>query len=102
MVTMSEILLEIKNLQEEIKRSNLFKKPFYTTREASEYLGVSVSYMQKLVASKQISHSRPTGKLIFIRRNELEAFITRNRIHSNDEVDDIVANNLLNLKTKIL
>jgi len=102
MATMSEILLEIKNLKDEVNRSNLFKKPFYTTKEASEYLGVSVSYMQKLVASKQITHFRPTGKLIFIRRNELEAFITRNCIHSNDEVDGIVANTLLTIKTNIL
>ncbi len=100
MATMSEILLEIKNLKEEVKRSNLFKKPFYTTKEASKYLGVSVSYMQKLVASKQITHFRPTGKLIFIKHSDLETFITRNRIHSNDEVDEIVANNLLTFKSK--
>ena len=102
MSTMSELLIEIKSLQEELKRSNLFKKPYYTTKEAAAFLGVSVSYMQKLVASRQITHFRPTGKLIFIKHSELESFITRKCIHSNDEVDSIVADNLLNLKTKTL
>ena len=101
MATMSEILFEIKALQDEVKKSNLFNRPYYTTKDAAALLGVSVSYMQKLVASKQIAHFRPTGKLIFIKRSDLETFITRNRIHSTDDIDSIVADNLLKLKAKL-
>ena len=97
MASMSEILFEIKALQDEFKNSILIK-PYYTTKEAAALLGVSVSYMQKLVASKQITHFRPTGKLIFIKHSDLESFITRNRIHSNDDIDSIVADNLLKHK----
>ncbi len=100
MASIVEILLEIKNLKEEIKNTHLFKKPFYTTKEAATFLSVSVSYMQKIVASKQINHSRPTGKLIFIKRSDLEDFVMKNPIHSNDDIDSIVADNLLIFKTK--
>ena len=101
MASMSELLLEIKALQDEVKKSNQFKKPYYTTKDAAVLLGVSVSYMQKLIAFKQITHFRPTGKLIFIKHSDLETFITRNRIHSTDDIDSIVADTLLNIKTKL-
>ena len=55
--------------------------------------------MQKIVASKRITHSRPTGKLIFIKRSDLEDFIMKNPIHSEDDIDSIVADNLLMFKT---
>jgi len=94
------ILREIRNLKREVKKSNLFRKRIYTMTEASIVAGVSISLIQKLVASNQIIHSKPNGKLIFIRRRDLEKFLMRNRISSIDEVDTIVANNLLNLKNK--
>lgn len=101
MATISEILIEIKKLQEEIKKSNLLKKPFYTTKETAALLGVSVSYIQKLIASKQITHFRPKGKITYLRQSDLEDFVLKNPIYSEDEVDSIVANNLLNLKCKL-
>jgi excisionase family DNA binding protein len=100
MTNYKSILREIRNLKREVKKSNLFRKRYYTMKEASIVAGVSLSFIQKLVASNLIAHSRPNGKLIFIRRRDLEQFLMRNRINSIDEVDTIVANNLLKLKTK--
>jgi len=94
------LLREIRNLKREVKQGNLFRKRIYTMKEASIVAGVSISLIQKLVASNQIIHSKPNGKLIFIRRRDLEQFLMRNRINSVDEVDTIVANNLLNLKNR--
>lgn len=93
-------LNEVRSLKREMKQSNLYRKKIYTLKEAATVIGVSDSYIQKMVASKSIKHSKPSGKLIFIRRKDLEDFIMRNPILTNDEVDSIVANTLLNLKTK--
>lgn len=97
MINRKSILREIKLLKQEVKQSNLFRKRIYTLTEASIVAGVSLSYIQKLVASNQIIHSKPNGKLIFIRRRDLESFLMRNRISSSDEVDTIVANNIIKL-----
>lgn len=89
---------ELRFLKKEIKQRNLYRKRLLTIEQASIVSGVSKSYIQKLVAAKKIPHSKPTGKLIFIHRRDLENFLSQNYIASNDEVESNVANYLLTLK----
>ena len=96
------ILKEVKSLRKELKNSMLFRKRIYTLKEAAIVLGVSYSQIQKLVSSKKIPHSCPNGKLIFIRRRDLEKFVMKNYVQTEDDMDTIIADNLLNLKLKSL
>lgn len=102
MTKISTLIREVRTLRKEVRNSTLFRKRIYTLKEASIVLGISYSQIQKLVSSKQIPHSKPTGKLIFIRRRDLEKFVMKNRIESEDEIDTIVSNSLLNLRKKFL
>lgn len=68
--------------------------------ECATVSGLSLSQIQKMVASNQIAHSRPNGKIVFVRRRDLEAYLSRNYIQTQDDMDTIVANNLLKLKIK--
>ena len=70
-------------------------------KEAALVSGVSESYIQKLISSNQIPHSKPTGKLIFIRRRDLEKFLMKNYVNTSEEIETIVSNNLITLKNKI-
>lgn len=92
------ILREVRLLKKEIILRNLYRKRLLTIEQAATVSGVSKSYIQKLVASKKLSHSKPTGKLIFIHRRDLEKFLSQNYIASNDEVESNVSDYLLNLK----
>ena len=92
------ILKELRLLKKEVKQRNLYRKRLLTIEEAAKLSGVSVSYIQKLTSSKQIPHSKPTGKLIFIHRKDLEAFLSQNYISSNDEVNSNVSDYLLRNK----
>lgn len=94
------ILRELRLLKKEVKQRNLYRKRLLSIEEAAKLSGVSVSYIQKLTSSKQIPHSKPTGKLIFIHRKDLETFLSQNYISSKDEIDSNVSNYLLNLKHK--
>ncbi|QMU63034.1 MAG: excisionase family DNA-binding protein [Flavobacteriaceae bacterium] len=102
MARIAQLVREIRSLKREIKKSHLYRKRIYTIKEASFVIGVSYSYMQKLITSNQIPYSKPSGKLIFIKRRDLENFILKNRIQSTDDIETMVANNLLNLKNKSL
>jgi len=97
-----KLLKEVRSLKREMKNSSLFRKRIYTMKEAALVSGVSLSFIQKLISSNQIPHSQPTGKLIFIRRRDLEEFLMRNYVDSSEEIDTIVSNTLLTLKTKLL
>ena len=102
MTKLNLLLKEVRALKQEIKSVNLYRKRIYTIKEAAKVIGVSDYYIQKLISSKQIPHSKPTGKLIFVRRRDLENFLMKNYITSEDDIDTIVANKLLELKIKSL
>lgn len=92
------IIKELKSLKLEIKQRNLYRKRYLSISEAASITGVSKSFIQKLVASKQIPHSKPNGKLIFIHRKDLETFLSKNYIPSNEELDSLSSDYILNLK----
>ncbi|PVW12167.1 helix-turn-helix domain-containing protein [Marixanthomonas spongiae] len=98
MTNIEELQKEIQSLKKVLKNSTLFRKRVYTIKEASIVAGVSISYMQKLVASHQVPHSKPTGKLIFIRRRDLEKFLMKNYIKTNSQIEESIANTLRGLR----
>lgn len=97
----ARVLKEVRILRREIKISNLYRKRIYTMKEAALVSGVSESYIQKLISSNQIPHSKPTGKLIFIRRRDLEKFLMKNYVNTSEEIETIVSNNLITIKNKM-
>lgn len=62
-------------------------KEVLTLSEALEYTGFSKSYMYKLTHWGRIPHYKPGGKMIFFNRVELENWLMKNRVRSNDEVE---------------
>lgn len=92
------ILKELKFLKKEIKLRNLYRKRYLLISEAATITGVSKSFIQKLVASRQIPHSKPNGKLIFIHRRDLETFLSKNYISSDEELETNTVDYLLKLK----
>lgn len=61
-------------------------KKVLTASEAAMYLGWSMSYLYKKTAMKDIPHYCPMGKMLYFDREELEAWLKRNRVSSNDEI----------------
>ena len=53
-------------------------------REACAYLGYAPSYLYKLTYQKKIPYYKPTGKMIFFSKNELEEWIFKNRCEYSD------------------
>lgn len=90
---------EVRLIKKEIVKRNLYRKRYLTISQASLVVGVSKSFIQKLVSSKQIPHSKPNGKLVFIHRKDLEEFLSQNHISSNEEIESKVADYLLNKKS---
>lgn len=51
-------------------------KPIFSIEDASAFSGYSVNYLYKLIQGNKIKYSRPSGKKIFIRREDLLEFLT--------------------------
>ena len=61
-------------------------KEVLTSDEAARYMGVSLSWLYKLTARQQIPHYKPTGKMCYFNRKELEQWLQRNRIATDEEL----------------
>jgi excisionase family DNA binding protein len=62
-------------------------KDTLTFDEAAEYIGMSKSYLYKLTSAGRVPHYKPTGKMLFFDRAELQAWQRRNRVKSVEEVE---------------
>ena len=66
----------------------LLQKKKLTLKEASLYTGYKESYLYKLTSCKKIPHSKPCGGSIFFDRDELEEWLSRNRVNTTDEIEE--------------
>ncbi|GAA3560405.1 helix-turn-helix domain-containing protein [Snuella lapsa] len=54
------------------------QKEVLTFDEASDYTGISRSYLYKLTASGKIPHSKPNGKMLFFEKKKLVDWLLQN------------------------
>ena len=66
-----------------------------TTTEAAKYLGLRPSYLYKLMMRRAIPYYKPNGKLCFFAREDLDAWLRRVRVKSQDEIDSVAARYLV-------
>ena len=57
------------------------------TAQAAEYLGIKKSYLHKMMMRKEIPFYKPNGKLCFFDKLELDQWLRRIRISTNEEVE---------------
>ena len=60
------------------------QRKLLSTREAAEYCGFKLSYFRKLMMRRAMY--KPTGKLCFFKKEDLDAFLTGVRISSQEEI----------------
>jgi excisionase family DNA binding protein len=86
--TIEIIKNKLDNVEELLKQQNLVLKPILTFKEAAAYLGVSESYLYKLTSKNLIKHSKPSGKLIFLQKKDLDEWMLKGRVASRDEIEE--------------
>lgn len=83
MKKVTELLNEI---LENIKQQG---KSIFTLKESCNYCGISASFMYKLTSKGNIKFYKPEGKLIYFRKEDLEAWMLGNPQSTNEEQQDI-------------
>jgi len=63
--------------------------------EAAEFLGYSKRYLYQLVHQKRLTYHKPTGGILFFKKQDLESFLNRGRVAADYEVKE-TAEKLLN------
>ena len=76
---------------ERIESLLLANKKVLTLEEACDYTGISRSYLYKLTSTEVIPHSKPSGKLIYFEREELEHWLMQNKKFSDSDFKESAA-----------
>lgn len=85
----------------EITDSVIFcAKEVLTSDEVARYMGVSKSFLYKLTMRGEIPHYKPTGKMCYFNRRELEQWLQQNRCSSSIEIEDRANRILMRQKVK--
>jgi len=72
----NEVLEKLTSIEALLRKKN--DKPL-NFNQAADYLGFSHSYLYKLTSRKIIPCHRPTGKMLFFSKAELDEWIFKNR-----------------------
>lgn len=64
-----------------------FSKEVFTLEEAALYMGISSATLRHYTAESRIKHYKPTGKLIYFRKEEVIAFLLQNPVETEGEAD---------------
>lgn len=80
--------MNINELANDITAKTIFcTKEVLTSDEVARYMGISKSYLYKLTMRREIPHYKPTGKVCYFNRREIEEWLQSNRVATNTELD---------------
>jgi len=98
----SQIIDQYKTLAkrfESMETLLLTKKTVLTFNEAALYTGLSKSYLYKLTSGGIIPCYKPTGKILYFDRQEIEQWMLQNKCLTREEIQT-KANTYLAVKQK--
>ena len=67
-----------------------------TLKEAAEFLDFSRSYLYRLTSQGRVPHYKPEGKRVYFDRAELVDWLKRNRIRTQEEIEETAASYIVN------
>ena len=78
---------ELSEIEALIKKYTLVgAKDVLNFEDAVLYTGISKSYLYKLTCNHDIPHFKPTGKLVYFDKKEIDDWLRHNRVLTNTEI----------------
>lgn len=59
---------------------------YLDTKAAADYLGMPIGSLHKLMCKNEMTYIRPKGGKAYFKKSDLDAFMAKGRIPSNDEL----------------
>ena len=63
-------------------------KEVLTVEEAAKFMGMARSTLYKMTCDQSIPFYRPNGKMIFFEKADILSWIRKNRVSSQDEINE--------------
>lgn len=82
-----EMAKEVEVRVEKLEHLMYQSKSVLNFEEASQFLGLSKSYLYKLTSGRVIPHYKPQGKMLYFEKSELEAWLRQNPIKTEEQIE---------------
>ncbi|MFA8436780.1 MAG: helix-turn-helix domain-containing protein [Marinifilaceae bacterium] len=87
-----KLFAKLECIEQMLKENNLLQKKVLNFTEATNYLDVSPSCLYKMTSSGAIPFYKPNGKKLYFNRQELDQWLLRNKVSSQDELESNTEN----------
>lgn len=77
-----------------IERKMYILKEYLSVNEAADYLGLSSSLVYKLTSKHELPIYKPNGKTVYIRRDDLNRWIAKHKVLSDEEIEEYAATHM--------
>lgn len=91
----SNIIDRLDRIEKLLEAQQTMQKQVLNFNETCNYLELSQSHLYKLTSTGAIPHYKPNGKKIYFQREELDQWLLRNRMDSQDEFEQQAADFLI-------
>ncbi|MCF8272660.1 MAG: helix-turn-helix domain-containing protein [Flavobacteriaceae bacterium] len=91
----SNITEQLNRIEKMLQEQQTMQKQVLNFNETCNYLELSQSHLYKLTSTGVIPHYKPNGKKIYFQREELDRWLLRNRMNSQDEIEQQAADFLI-------
>lgn len=82
-----------------IEKKMYLLKEYLSVTEAADYLNISPSQIYKMTSKHEVPVYKPNGKILFIRRDDLNHWVNKNKVMSKDELEEFATAHLQSLAT---
>ncbi len=89
------IVERLDRIEKLLKVQQTIQKQVLNFHETCTYLELSQSHLYKLTSTGAIPHYKPNGKKLYFQREELDQWLLRNRMDSQDEIEQQAANYIM-------
>jgi len=95
---MDTITISLQELQaihrklDDLQIAMLANKTVFTFEDVVKYTGLSKSYLYKLTSAGLIPHFKPNGKQLYFSKVELDTWLLRNEVKTNDTLEQEATN----------
>ena len=81
---LKQILEKLERIESMLKQEEVQMMSF---EDAQKYLNYSKAYLYKLTFSRKIPYYKPNGKMIYFNKAELDKWLMKNRVLTNEDIE---------------
>lgn len=82
----------MKKINSNSEKSEIFKQRLLTTKEASNYLNLSIRYVRRLASEGKITSYKPGGKNLYFDLEDLDDYLCRFKRMNEEELNSYSVN----------